>query len=85
MPKGKSAAQYRRESVINRILGVVFLAILIVVLYFGFEFARSTGIFENGAEVKVINSEGTSGKEKIHNTMKDVKKASDLNNRTGGL
>ena len=48
MPKGKSAKQYKKESVINGILGVILLAALIAGLYFGFNFLRGLGILESG-------------------------------------
>lgn len=38
MPKGKSAEQYKRASVINGIIGVIMLAALIAGLYYLFVF-----------------------------------------------
>jgi hypothetical protein len=48
MPKGKSAEQYKKESVMNVIVGIIMLAALIAGLCFAFNFLRGTGFLENG-------------------------------------
>jgi len=87
MPKKvKTSAQQKASSTINGFVGIILFVALIIGLYFAFNYARELGVFESGAEIKApISNEVRSGKERIGNTMKDVKKASDLNNRTGGL
>jgi len=52
MPKGKSAQQYRKESVINSILGIIMLAALIAGLYFTFNFLRESGFLENDVKIE---------------------------------
>lgn len=84
--KVKTSAQQKVSSTINGIVGTILFAAFLVGLYFAFNYVKDLGIFESGAEIKApISNEVSSGKERIGNTMKDVKKAADLNNRTGGL
>ena len=86
MPKGKSAKDYKRMSVVNRILGIIMLVALIYGIYLGFNYLKDSGILENsGVERVQTPNPGSGAKETSRGVTKKLKNAADIDKKVGGF
>ncbi|MDR0304453.1 MAG: hypothetical protein LBH98_06780 [Chitinispirillales bacterium] len=84
MPRGRSAKNYKRVTALNQLLGIFMLAALIAGI--GFLFNKLVTIMEKSSNNETVQTVKTSSAGKINETtINNVKEASDLNKKAGGL
>ena len=88
MPKGKSAKEYKAATKLNNFIGAVMFVALLVGLYIGFQLLMKLEFLENKTAEgnQIHNTQKTGGgKEKMGNTVKNVKDAADINKKIDGI